>query len=222
MKYGKGENVNIILIDDHEVIRDGIKGLIEQEFGWQVIYSASQLPNYNSNELFDNTDVAILDISLKIESGFSILQKVKSSYPHIKCVMLSMYEHIGYVSKALELGADSYVTKTAATKELLAALDAVYSNKNYLSSDISNSLAFSKNDSFNGLTEREREVFLHLARGLIPKKISQILNTMPKTIMVHRTNIYNKLGVSTQFELLRLALAEGILDVDDILNVSQN
>lgn len=212
--------MNIILIDDHEVIRDGIKSLIDQEFGWQVIYSASQLPNYDSSELFDNTDAAILDISLKFESGFSLPQEIKSSYPHIKCVMLSMYEHIGYVRKALELGADSYVTKTAATKELIAALGAVENGDNYLSSDISNSLAFSKNNSFNGLTEREKEVFLYLARGLIPKKISQILNTMPKTIMVHRTNIYNKLGVSTQFELLRLALSEGILDVDDILNVS--
>lgn len=214
--------MNIILIDDHEVIRDGIKSLIDQEFGWQVIYSASRLPNYDSSELFDNTDVAILDISLKIESGFSLLQEIKSSYPHIKCVMLSMYDHIGYVSKALELGADSYVTKTAATKELMAALGAVENGDNYLSSDISNSLAFSKNNSFNGLTDREKEVFLHLAKGLPPKKISKVLNTMPKTIMVHRTNIYNKLGASSQFELLRLALAEGILDVNDIINVSQN
>lgn len=212
--------MNIILIDDHEVIRDGIKSLIEQEFGWQVIYSASQLPNPDKNEIFENTDAAVIDISLKSESGFSILHKIKLSHPHIRCVILSMYEHIGYVTKALDLGADSYVTKTAATKELMAALEAVENGDNYLSSDIGNSLAFSKNSTFNTLTEREREVFLYLAKGMQPKKISQLLDTMPKTIMVHRTNIYNKLGVKTQFELLRIALADGILDVDDIIRTA--
>lgn len=210
--------MNILIIDDHEIVRDGIKALIEQEYGWHVVYavdSIGALPSYAS---FDEVDVAILDISLVNESGFDTLVKIKQQAPFVKCLMLSMYEHVGYISKALELGADGYVTKNAATKELMNSLESLERDENYLSSDISRKLAFGDKCLTSLLTDREKEIFLLLAKGFQPKQIAYHIDTAPKTVMVHRTNIYKKLNVTSQFGLLRIALEIGYLDVYDVIN----
>jgi len=209
--------MEILLLDDHEIIRDGIKSLIEQEYGWTVVFSLGFIASIPRQDMLENVDVAVIDISLQEKSGFDALKQFKSNNHHIKCLMLSMYEHVGYVNKALELGADAYVTKTAATKELISALEALERDENYLSSDIANKLAFKQQCAESLLTEREKEVFLYLAQGLCPKRISKIINTMPKTVMVHRTNIYQKLGVASQFELIRIALKEGYLSLNDFI-----
>ena len=209
--------MHILLIDDHEIVRDGIKTLIEQEYGWHVAYAVSSLSELPSFASLEDIDVAVLDISLAQESGFDTLIKIKNEAPFVKCLMLSMYAHVGYISKALELGADGYVTKSAATKELMDALESLEKDENYLSSDISKKLAFGDKRLTSILTEREREVFLLLAKGLQPKQIAYYIDTAPKTVMVHRTNIYKKLNVKSQFGLLRIALETGYLDVSDVI-----
>lgn len=210
--------MHLLIIDDHEIVRDGIKTLIEQEYGWHVSYAVSSLEELPSYAAFEEIDVAILDISLVNGSGFDTLVKIKQQAPYVKCLMLSMYEHVGYISKALELGADGYVTKNAATKELIDALESLEKDENYLSSDLSKKLAFGDKCLTSILTEREKEVFLLLAKGFQPKQIAYHIDTAPKTVMVHRTNIYKKLNVTSQFGLLRIALETGYLDVSDVIN----
>lgn len=210
--------MEIVLIDDHEVVRDGIAALIEQEYGWHVKHSVSTLSALPSHTSLDDVDVVVLDISLANESGFDVLTTIKSQAPHVKCLMLSMYDHVAYITKALELGADGYVTKTAATKELMDALEALERDENYLSSDISSKLAFGETRVIAQLTEREKEVFLLLAKGLQPKQIAYRIDTAPKTVMVHRTNIYRKLNTTSQFGLLKIALETGMLDLADFIN----
>ena len=210
--------MHLLIIDDHEIVRDGIKTLIEQEYGWHVSYAVSSLEELPSYSTFEEIDVAILDISLVNGSGFDTLVKIKQQAPYVKCLMLSMYEHVGYISKALELGADGYVTKNAATKELIDALESLEKDENYLSSDLSKKLAFGDKCLTSILTEREKEVFLLLAKGFQPKQIAYHIDTAPKTVMVHRTNIYKKLNVTSQFGLLRIALETGYLDVSDVIN----
>ena len=116
--------MHIVIIDDHELVRDGIRNLVEQEFGWQVAFAVAALEQLPDLEILANIDVAIIDISLQDASGFDVLAAIKADFPYVRCLMLSMYEHVGYITKALELGADGYVTKTAATKELMSALEA--------------------------------------------------------------------------------------------------
>lgn len=210
--------MHLLIIDDHEIVRDGIKTLIEQEYGWHVSYAVSSLEELPSYATFEEIDVAILDISLVNGSGFDTLVKIKQQAPYVKCLMLSMYEHVGYISKALELGADGYVTKNAATKELIDALESLEKDENYLSSDLSKKLAFGDKCLTSILTEREKEVFLLLAKGFQPKQIAYHIDTATKTVMVHRTNIYRKLNVTSQFGLLRIALETGYLDVSDVIN----
>lgn len=210
--------MHLLIIDDHEIVRDGIKTLIEQEYGWHVSHAVSSLEELPSYATFEEIDVAILDISLVNGSGFDTLVKIKQQAPYVKCLMLSMYEHVGYISKALELGADGYVTKNAATKELIDALESLEKDENYLSSDLSKKLAFGDKCLTSILTEREKEVFLLLAKGFQPKQIAYHIDTAPKTVMVHRTNIYKKLNVTSQFGLLRIALETGYLDVSDVIN----
>ncbi len=210
--------MHLLIIDDHEIVRDGIKTLIEQEYGWHVSYAISALDDLSSYASFEEIDVAILDISLANGNGFDTLVKIKQQAPYVKCLMLSMYEHVGYICKALELGADGYVTKNAATKELIDALDSLEKDENYLSSDISRKLAFGDKCLTSILTDREKEIFLLLAKGFQPKQIAYHIDTAPKTVMVHRTNIYRKLEVTSQFGLLRIALETGYLDVSDVIN----
>ncbi|GFD79789.1 DNA-binding response regulator [Tenacibaculum sp. KUL118] len=210
--------MHLLIIDDHEIVRDGIKTLIEQEYGWHVSYAISALEELPSYASFEEIDVAILDISLANGNGFDTLVKIKQQAPYVKCLMLSMYEHVGYICKALELGADGYVTKNAATKELIDALDSLEKDENYLSSDISRKLAFGDKCLTSILTDREKEIFLLLAKGFQPKQIAYHIDTAPKTVMVHRTNIYRKLEVTSQFGLLRIALETGYLDVSDVIN----
>ena len=130
--------MHILLIDDHEIVRDGIKTLIEQEYGWHVAYAVSSFSELPSFASLEDIDVAVLDISLAQESGFDTLIKIKNEAPFVKCLMLSMYDHVGYISKALALGADGYVTKSAATKELMDALESLEKDENYLSSGACN------------------------------------------------------------------------------------
>lgn len=214
--------MEIVLIDDHEVVRDGIAALIGQEYGWHVKYSIGALDELPSYSSLDDIDVVVLDISLANESGFDVLVEIKRHAPHVKCLMLSMYDHLAYITKALELGADGYVTKTAATKELMDALEALERDENYLSSDISNKLEFGEKQGIEQLTEREKEVFILLARGLQPKEIAYRIDTAPKTVMVHRTNIYHKLNTTSQFGLLKIALENGMLDLADFINEDAN
>lgn len=209
--------MNILLIDDHAVVRQGLKSLIQQNSAWKVVAECEAVSDLNLLDKQVFIDLAIVDLSLKDGTGFDAINWLRTHYPDLKIIVLTMYEHPGYVTKAIDTGADAYVAKTEASTELIEAIKAVAKHDVYLSHKITRCFHFRQKQKSSSLTVREFEMFKHLALGLPPKKVAQLTDTMPKTVMVHRSNIYQKLGASTQFDLLKIGLQEGIFELRDLV-----
>lgn len=212
--------LNIAIVEDHAMVRQSFAHLLSQESGWVVKeqYGCYQTAINGINE--SECSLFLLDISLPEGNGLDILDHIQQHRPDIQVVMLSMYEHFYYVSRAIESGAMAYVSKRAAAQELILAIHCIQNGKNYLSPEIASNFAFNKHKDegeLANLTPREREIFALLALGKSPKKIAQITNTMPKTVLTHRTNIFKKTQSNTQFELLQLGLRQGLLQLSDLI-----
>lgn len=208
------------LVDDHQLVRDGFKRLIETRDDWQVMSEAN---GYHSGvSALENTavDIAIIDISLPDSNGIELVKHCTAMYPELKTIVVSMYDQNPYVSNALEAGVKGYISKRSASDELLKGIDTVIGGNTYLSQDVLNKLHIGKgnfiNDVLAKLTERELEVFPLLAKGKCAKEIAQELAIMPKTAHVHRANIYKKLAVSNNFELLKIAVSSGVISFEEL------
>jgi DNA-binding NarL/FixJ family response regulator len=212
--------LNIAIVEDHAMVRQSFANLLSQESGWCV---KEQYGCFDSAiEGIGSTECSLflLDISLPEGNGLDVLAHLQKHRPDIKVAMLSMYEHFYYVSRAIEAGAMAYVSKRSAAQELILAIHCIQKGTNYLSPEIANHFAFTKNKDegkLGHLTPREREIFALLALGKSPKRIAQLTNTMPKTVLTHRTNIFRKTRTKTQFELLQLGLKQGLLQLSDLI-----
>jgi two-component system uhpT operon response regulator UhpA len=212
--------LKIGLIDDHEMVRQSFAHLLSQERQWEVTEQYSSYQDVESRLRESRCDVFLLDISLPDKNGLDVLKLISQRKLPVRVIMLSMYEHFHYVSKAIDLGASGYVSKRAAAEELVKAIQKVIAGENYLSPEVAANFVFNgKNslDTLSLLTQREQEIFALLALGNSPKKIAQITETMPKTVLSHRANIYNKTNTRSQFELLQLGFRHGVFDLSDVL-----
>jgi len=209
------------LVDDHKMVREGFKHLLELTPEYHVIFeadcyqTASEALSYCAN-----IDIIIIDISLPDKNGIELLKHCSEHYPHIKSIIVSMYDHNPYVSNALDAGAWGYVSKRAASDELINAINAVIKGETFLSHDVLKKLHISHtNDNKSALaelTQRELDVFPLLAKGFNAKQIAQHLDIMPKTAHVHRANILKKLAIKNQFDLLKLAVSSGIITYEEL------
>ena len=200
--------INIVIADDHQLFRKGIKALINSGENLEVVGEAS-----DAQELLDllhktKADVLLLDISLPSGSGLELLEKVKNRFPAIKCVMLTMHEERQYVMQSLKKGADGYLLKEADETELKEAIRQVYAGKKYFKNKISDLIveSISSPSSIAGLlTEREVVIVKMVAEGKITKEIADILCVSVRTVETYRSRIMKKLGVSNTAEMVRMA-----------------
>ena len=207
------------LIDDHQMVREGFKALIEEESpNWSVVFEANSFKECESILKTSVPDCAVIDISLPDKSGFEVAEFIGKKFPQVKRIMLSMYEEKSYIDKALGLGVDAYLSKRDAANELIIAINAVTKGQRFFSPSINTSY-FSKNvigSTLSKLTPRESEIFKLLAQGLNAKQVSQKIAITPKTAHVHRANIMTKLNLTSQIQLTKLALAEHVICVEDL------
>jgi len=209
------------LIDDHQLVRDGFKRLIETRVSWQVVAEAN---TYQSGIVILNdlthVDLVIIDISLPDTNGIELVKYCTVNFPYLKTMIVSMYDQNPYVSNALDAGVNGYISKRSASDELLNGIDTVLSGNTYLSQDVINKLHLggteSRQANLGHLTIRELEVLPLLAKGMNAKQISQQLNIMPKTAHVHRANIYKKLAVTNSFELLKIAINANVITIEEL------
>ncbi|GLX79033.1 DNA-binding response regulator [Thalassotalea insulae] len=208
------------LIDDHALVRDGFKRLIETQHEWQVVVEANTY--LSAVQSLSNTlvDLVIIDISLPDKNGIELAKYLLANKPDLKCIIVSMYDQNPYVSNALEVGVKGYISKRSASDELLKGIEVVLAGNTYLSQDVINKLQFGHVENstlgVSQLTERELDILPLLATGMNAKQISQQLNIMPKTAHVHRANIYKKLNVTNNFDLLKIALSEGVITMEEL------
>lgn len=203
---------SIILVDDHAIVREGFKRLIELESGIEVVAECADAGEALqwAGEL--QPDLIALDLSLPGGSGLGLIEQLLHSSPRSRIVVLSMHDGEPYVSEAIRRGASGYVSKGVAPEELVAGLRAVLRGETYLSSDLKQRQQ-ERNDAdlIGSLTTREREVFLLLASGRPPKRIAAELGIGQKTVYIHRASVMSKLLAGNELDLYRMALARGLL-----------
>ncbi len=204
----------IVLVDDHAIVREGFKSLIEIEPDLEVSAECCNADEAVEAVSSNAPDLVALDLSLPDASGLPLVEHLLSISPKTRIVVLSMHDSEPYVSEALRRGASGYVTKGAAPEELVAGLRAVMQGRQFVSSDIARrrpGQSREQDDPLHRLTAREREVFLLLAEGKTPKQTAAALGIGQKTVYIHRASLMGKLGAGSELDLYRLAIERGFL-----------
>jgi len=213
-------SIKVIIADDHDVVVDGIKAIIDRKAeGIEIIGEAS-----NGEEVLkmvkDNpADVYILDIAMPILNGIETAERLRKMDKKCKIIILSMYDDGSLVEKAFKYGVNGYVVKEKASEEIIRAIQEVYMDKFFLSPKISKFIIegyfdgkhrYKQDKNVICLTRREREILQLVAEGFTTKGIAIKLNLSLNTVHVHRNNIMQKLNIHKQAGLIRYALREGI------------
>jgi two-component system response regulator DegU len=215
------EKINVVLADDHILVRNGIKAMLESDTGIDVIGEASN--GAEALEVAGNLhpDILILDIRMPEMTGLEAAAKLKQVAPETKAVILSMHDSEEYVLEALNAGAYGYLLKDTDKPEFLKALRQVHAGNKYFSGAVSNILAnrllnsksFSQQepveDAYN-LTRREKEILRMIIDGKNNKDIADSLEKSVRTIETHRFNIMKKMGVTNAIDMVNKAVKENI------------
>lgn len=209
----------VILADDHTLVREGIRRIVEAQPGCVVVGEAKD--GYEAVEVLRGVpaDLLILDLKMEGRDGIEVLRVAKAERPDLKVVVLTMHAGREYIARTIEEGADGYLLKDSAVQDLAAAITAVTSGGRYFSPAVQTLMAQmlhgGRPDSqdLSSLTDREREVFTMLARGLSTKAIASALGIGTRTVETHRANLMRKLGVRSVALLTQMAIREGIVDL---------
>jgi two-component system, NarL family, response regulator NreC len=212
--------IRLLLVDDHQVVRSGLRMLLASESDVEIVGEAGTARQALETVSQLKPTVVLMDIGLPDMSGIDATREIKRTNPDVAVVALTIHEDEEYFFKMLEVGAGGYVPKRAAPEELLTAIRAAAAGevylypsmakllvKDYLSQDRSNDAA----STLDGLTDREQEVLRYLAEGASNEDIASSLVISIKTVARHRENIMQKLGLHSRAELVRYAIRKGII-----------
>jgi len=214
--------VSIILVDDHPMIRHGLRNLLSNISDFQVIGEASDGLRALQEVDLRKPDILVVDLMMPNLNGLEVLSQVKKLSPATRSIVFSMQSADVYVLEALQAGAMGYLLKDMGASEIVAAIEAVVQGNRYVSQRISRLLDVkttssqsSPPDMYNTLTAREREIMQMTAEGKSSTEIGETLVISPRTVEVHRGRLMKKLGLRNQAELIRYAMRRGILHADE-------
>ena len=202
--------IRILLVDDHAIVREGFKRLVEREADLSVV--AEAVGEQDALSLVDELcpDLIITDLSLSPGSGVALLRALASRPCPPLRVVLSMHDGLAFVAEAFGLGVKGYVTKAAGAEELVSCLRTVLEGGSFLSSDL-RSPQFSANGEAVAITPRERETLTLLVRGLVPKAAAAELGISEKTFYAHRASLMDKVGARNEREMALIAIEKGLI-----------
>ncbi len=214
------KRTRVLLADDHKIILDGLKKLLEPEFelagtvedGRALVSEAQKMA----------PDVIVVDISMPLLNGIEAVRQIIKSDPHVKVVFLTMHPDVTYAVRAFEAGASGYVLKHSASSELLTAIHEAIKGRTYVTPLIARELVQSykegshREDKSQQLTERQREILQLLAEGHSAKEIAEILNISPRTVEFHKYGLMSKLNLKTGSALVQYAIKHGITAIEGL------
>jgi len=212
--------LTLLLVDDHRMVRQGLRKIIESREDWQVVAEASDGREAIVLAERHRPDVAVIDISMPHLNGIEAIREMTGRVPATRVLVLSMYADEAYVTQVLRAGAAGYILKDSAETDLVQAITAVSEWKAFFSPAIARVMLddyvrqlASKGivDRYDSLTEREREVFQLIAEGKTNKEIASVLFVSPSTIDTHRAHIMEKLDVHSAAEIVLYAVRRGVI-----------
>ena len=212
--------IRVLVVDDHAILRDGIRSLLESQKDILVVGEAG-----DGSEALEAIgtllpDIVLMDISMPKTNGLEATRLIKERFPHVKVLILTQHDNREYIAPALGAGASGYVLKRSGRSEMLKAIRQVHEQGAFLTNKITQEVLqeysqSGRNDSGTEphLTDRERQVLQLIVEGKSNKEIALVLSISPKTVSVHRTNIMSKLGVQNTVELVRVATSHHLLNL---------
>ena len=209
----------ILVADDHEIVRRGLKLLMEREPDLNVVAEASDGAEAVDRAIAEDVDLAILDVSMPRMTGLQAVRELSRRKPGLRTLILSMYENEQFLFEALKAGASGYVLKSGADRDIVDACRAAMRGDTFLYPSAVSSLVrdYAQRDGeaeegFDPLTPREQEVLKLMAEAHSSKTIAQLLSISIKTVERHRANILEKLGMRDRVELTRYAIRRGLVE----------
>ena len=209
--------IKVLLVDDHELVRKGIRRLLEDSTGIKVVSEAG-----NGEEAFDEVkkhkpSVVLMDVNMPGIGGLEATRKLLQLDPSLKVIIVTIHTAEPFPTKLLEAGASGYLTKDCGISEIVKAIRAVSKGERYLSADVAQHMALtmmpgSKQSPFQTLSQREMQVMMMVTQGQNVQQISDKLCLSPKTISTYRHRLFEKLNVENDVELTRLAIRHGMIE----------
>jgi DNA-binding NarL/FixJ family response regulator len=208
----------VIIADDHEIVRRGLRGILEGEGACRVLAEASD--GLTAAQLVEKhkPQVLVLDLNMPRLHGIEVLRQTRQSSPNTRVIVLSMHNDEPYVIESLRAGASAYILKGSESQEILQAMKEVMAGRRFLSATLSewaiNALVAKpadEGDPLHSLTQRERVVVQLAAEGHSNAEIAEKLFISPRTAETHRTNLLRKLGLQSQTDLVRFAIRKGLI-----------
>lgn len=210
--------IKIMLVDDHRLVRAGLKRVLSESPDIQIVAEASTGEEALELARTHVPDIVLMDINMPGIGGLETTRRLKQRMPEVKIIAVSMHLEEPYPSRMLAAGANGYISKDSAADEVMAAIRRVSAGSNYVAADVAGNLAASlikggKDVSpLETLSQRETQVMLMVIKGHSTQEISDSLHLSPKTVSTYRYRLFEKLGVSNDVELTRLAMRYNLLD----------
>ena len=214
------DELRVLLGDDHVVLRQGLRKILEDRRDWRVVAEAGNGRDAVREAIELTPDVAVLDIGMPLLNGIEATRQIVRRAPSVRVLILSMHSEQAYVTQAVQAGARGYLLKESAGSELIEAIATVAAGRSYFSPAVAQ-VVFDDyvkslvdrgiTDRYDALSEREREVLQLVAEGRSSKEIAEVLSISPATVETHRTHVLQKLGLRNTAEVVRYAARRGIV-----------
>jgi DNA-binding NarL/FixJ family response regulator len=214
------DKIRVLLVDDHAIMRDGIRALLSLQEDIEIVADAS-----NGTEAVEATqtlhpDVVLMDIAMPGMDGLEATRRITRQNPKTKVLILTQYDNKEYILSAIKAGSSGYLPKRALGSELVSAIRAVYRGESFLYPSAATALMedyrqqVKGEDDYDQLTPREREILKLIAEGHTSQEIADSLFISLKTVLGHRSRLMEKLGLKNRTELIKYALRKGLLNID--------
>lgn len=215
--------IRLILADDHQMVRAGLRMLLQTQADMEIVAEASSGQEAIELACRHEPDIVLMDVTMPDVNGMEATRELKGRCPKVRILALTIHEEEDYLFQMLEAGASGYIPKRAAPEDLIQAIHSVYRGEVFLHSSVASALVQDflhrgeapEEEELAALTPRELEVLIWIARGLTNKEIGERLGISPKTVAHHRDNVCKKLNLSNRAEMTRYAIRKGLIDLTD-------
>ena len=215
--------ISVLLVDDHELVRAGIRRILEDIKGIKVVGEAQCGEDAVKWCRGNSVDIVLMDMNMPGIGGLEATRKIVRYTPDIKVIMLTIHTENPLPAKVMQAGAAGYLSKGAAPQEVINAIRSVHAGQRYIASDIAQQMALSQlepqaENPFSTLSERELQIMLMITKGKKVNEISEQLNLSPKTVNSYRYRMFSKLNISGDVELTHLAIRHGLFNAETLLS----